>query len=257
MPNCGGWYLLRMPESQLDAQLRTILVSRAGGYLRNPIRQPLVTCAVCTTPCPNYMRCIPCSRQRGWPLADAVAPLTYAVAGHQSGYVMRGYKAPSPVVEHQEIVLLLCILAISAHTACAGVLVGAPVTHWATIPSLPEKPGEHPLHKLVGKYIPGIEVTLTAAAQVANTRDVNPGHFRTDARLSSDSHVMLLDDTWTSGGHAQSAVLAVRAAGAGHVSVLVVARWVKEDFGDNAQFLRGLPDYNPRICPWTGGGCPQ
>jgi hypothetical protein len=137
------------------------------------------------------------------------------------------------------------------------VVVGAPVTHWATVPSLPAKPGEHPLHKLVGKYIPATEVTLTAAAQVANPRDVNPGHFRADAQLSSDSHVMLLDDTWTSGGHAQSAVLAVRAAGAGHVSILVVARWVKEDFGDNAQFLRGLPDYNPQICPWTGGECPR
>jgi hypothetical protein len=67
-----------------------------------------------------------------------------------------------------------------------------------------------------------------------------------------------MDDTWTSGGHAQSAVLALRKAHAAYVSVLVVARWVKEDFGDNAKFLRSLSDrdYDPDICPWTGGACP-
>jgi hypothetical protein len=35
------------------------------------------------------------------------------------------------------------------------------------------------------------------------------------------------------------------------VSVLVVARWVKEDFGENAKFLRELAnqDYDPKVCP--------
>ena len=70
--------------------------------------------------------------------------------------------------------------------------------------------------------------------------------------------MLLLDDTWATGGHAQSAVLGLRAAGAAHVSLLVVARWIKADFGDNAAFLRGLADrdYDPEVCPWTGSDCP-
>ncbi len=70
--------------------------------------------------------------------------------------------------------------------------------------------------------------------------------------------MLLIDDTWAMGGHAQSAVLALRKAGAGRVSVLVVARWLKEDFGDNARALRDIAarDYDPAICPWTGAGCP-
>jgi hypothetical protein len=42
------------------------------------------------------------------------------------------------------------------------------------------------------------------------------------------------------------------------VSVLVAARWINEDFGGNAEFLRGLAtrDYDPAICPWTGSNCP-
>jgi hypothetical protein len=71
--------------------------------------------------------------------------------------------------------------------------------------------------------------------------------------------VLLVDDTWARGGHARSAVLALRAARAARVSVLVAARWINEDFGGNAAFLRGLADrdYDPAICPWTGAACPH
>jgi uncharacterized protein with von Willebrand factor type A (vWA) domain len=88
-------------------------------------------------------------------------------------------------------------------------------------------------------------------------RGVDPRHFRA-APLPEGAHVLLVDDTWARGGHARSAVLALRAAGAARVSVLVAARWINEDFGGNAAFLRGLADrdYDPAICPWTGDGCP-
>lgn len=75
--------------------------------------------------------------------------------------------------------------------------------------------------------------------------------------LPKAAHVLLIDDTWTTGGHAQSAVLALRKAGASRVSLLVVARWLKEDYGNNKQFIASLRtrDFNPGICPWTGGDC--
>jgi predicted amidophosphoribosyltransferase len=248
-----------MLDQEAVARLRAALVARAGGYLRNPVRHEHVTCAVCTTPVVGYERCLQCNRHRGYAeLADKVAFLTYAVAGRQSGYVMRGYKAPRPVDEHVTIVALLILLALSRHSQCPGVLAGAPVTHWATVPSLPAKPGEHPLHRIVSSLPPGREVHLVASATAQRPRDVNPEHFSTDAQLGQGSHVLLIDDTWTGGGHAQSAVLALRRAGATHVSLLVVARWIREDFGDNAKFLRELAgrDYDPEICPWTGGACP-
>jgi len=249
-----------MLDREAVARLSAALVSRAGGYLRNPVRQDHVTCAVCTTPVAGYEFCFQCNRHRAYAgLADAAAFLTYAVAGQQSGYVMRGYKARRPVDEHVTIVALLVLLALSIHSQCPGVLAGAPVTHWATVPSLPAKPGEHPLHRIVSSSAPGGEVALVAAARAQRPRDVDPEHFSTDARLPQGSHVLLIDDTWTGGGHAQSAALALRRAGAAHVSLLVVARWIREDFGENAKFLRELAgqDYDPAICPWTGGSCPQ
>lgn len=101
-------------------------------------------------------------------------------------------------------------------------------------------------------------MVLDSAGRVTDSRGVNSRHFSTKVSLSSGSHVLLLDDTWTKGGHAQSAALALRESGATYVSVLVAARWIKEDFGNNAKFLRELPnrDYDPDICPRTGSTCP-
>ena len=197
-----------MAAPEVVARLSAALVATAGGYLRNPVRQDLVTCAVCATPVAGFRLCYQCQRRRGRTgLADATGFLTYAVAGQQSGYVMQGYKARPPVPEHQEIVTLLVLLGLARHAGCAGRRSG-PVTHWATVPSLPAQPGEHPLHSIVGRLAPGQEAALSAADDVGYPRDLDPGHFRS-ARLPAGAHVLLVDDTWARGGHAQSAAAGV------------------------------------------------
>lgn len=249
-----------MADPEAVARWSAALVSRAGGYLRNPVRVDGITCAVCATPVAGYQRCLPCNGHRSRPgLADAVAFLTYAVAGQQSGYVMHGYKAPRPLEEHRGIVALLLLLALSRHAQCPSALAGTAVTHWATVPSLPTKPGEHPLHATVSKIAPWPEIPLAAAARVPQPRVISPEHFRACGPPMQGAHLLLIDDTWTTGGHAQSAVLALRAVGATHVSLLVVARWIKEGYGDNAAFLRSFADrdFDPGLCPWTGTGCPS
>jgi hypothetical protein len=255
-----------MADPEVVARLSAALVARAGGYLRNTVRQELVTCAVCATPVAGFRLCYQCQRRRGRAgLADATGFLSYAVAGRQAGYVMQGYKARPPVPEHRTIVALLVLLGLARHAGCAAQAGqaggsgpgGVPVTHWATVPSLPAVPGEHPLHAIVSRLAPGREAVLAAADEAEYPRDLDPGHFRA-AALPAASHVLLVDDTWARGGHAQSAVLALRAAGAARVSVLVAARWINEVFGGNAAFIRGLADrdYDPARCPWTGAACP-
>jgi hypothetical protein len=261
-----------MADPEVVARLSAALVAGAGGYLRNTVRQELITCAVCATPVTGFRLCYQCQRRRGRAgLADATGFLTYAAAGRQSGYVMQGYKARPPVPEHRTIVSLLVLLGLAWHAGCAADAGSAedagsagaagpasvPVTHWATVPSLPARTGEHPLHGIVCRLAPGHEAALTAADEVDYPRGLDPRHFRA-APLPPGAHVLLADDTWARGGHAQSAVLALRAAGAARVSVLVAARWINEDFGNNAAFLRGLADrdYDPAICPWTGAACP-
>jgi len=194
-------------------------------------------------------------------LADQVALLTYA-ADRQTHYMMRGYKAPTPVEEHEVVVQFALLVALHDHTVCAGKLLQADVTHWATIPSMPAKPGEHPLRRLVRPGAPGEEVVLTAAASSAAPRAVDINHFSM-SDLPTGAHVLLIDDTWTRGGHVPSAAIAARKAGAKHVSALVVARWIEtswqiSDYGTNDNFMRERckDDYDPSICPWTGRNCP-
>ena len=88
-------------------------------------------------------QCTRCPGRAGLP--DAAGFLTYAVAGRQSGYVMQGYKARPPVPEHRTIVALLVLLALARHAGCADracLPAPVPVTHWATVPSLPARPGD-------------------------------------------------------------------------------------------------------------------
>ena len=251
-----------MADDQVLDRLRSALVAKASGYLHNPVRRELVTCAVCTEPSLGCQLCYRCRRNRSQSrvrLADATAFLTYAVPGRQSGYVMRGYKARPPIGEHRTIVTLLAVLGLAQHSSCAERLLAAPITHWAVVPSLPARPGEHPLRPIVRTLAPGTELPLSATGSTPYPRSVDPQHFRAGAALRPGAHVLVIDDTWVGGGHAQSAVLAARHAGASHVSVLVLARWLSEDYGSNARFLADLAgrDYDPGLCPWTGAGCPE
>lgn len=249
-----------MSDQALTPRPDLMLTAIAGGYLRNPVREKLVTCADCLTPVNGgFERCFACNAHRKRVgLADRTAFLSYAIAGRESGHVMRGYKAQPPVAEHRLVVGLLLLLALQDHTKCASAIAGRRVTHWAIVPSLPAKPSEHPLRGLVVQRAHGSEAPLKAAAVVGQPRSIDLGHFTCSAALPPRSHVLLIDDTWTTGGHAQSAALAFRKAGAAEVSVLVVARWLKEEYADNKRFIAKLDkkDYEPLACPWTSGTCP-
>ncbi|GIH27498.1 hypothetical protein Aph01nite_58080 [Acrocarpospora phusangensis] len=242
----------------LDAVVAA-LVSQAGGYLRNPVRRSGVTCAVCTTPSDGAMFCGPCWGHRRTPgVADLVCALTYVFGGTQSGYLMRLYKGQTPQEQHQVVLAALMFLGGSLHSGCAERIVGRPFTHWSFVPSLPAKQGEHPFRRFASRAARGLEVPLRAAQQASNPRMLSVEHFQAAATLPPGSHVLLMDDTWTQGGHAQSAALALRTAGAGKVSIMVAARWINPGYGTNQDFIRThlTSDFNPRICPWTEGLCP-
>lgn len=146
-----------MMDSGLEKRLTAALVAFAGGFLRNPVRRQHVTCAVCTTPVEErYSLCFPCKQHRLHSgTADRVAPVTYAIAAQQSGYIMRGYKARPRVDAHYRLVGMLTVLALSKHAGCAETMADSPITHWASIPSLPARPGEHPFHRIVSGSAPG------------------------------------------------------------------------------------------------------
>jgi hypothetical protein len=241
------------------------LIRRAGGYLRNPIREPGVTCGVCTTPVEGFDRCFACQSAYGATsgLADLVIPLTYGIQRAQSGFLLRHYKDnPDARVRRQQglVINLLLYLAILFHEGCIGRRVGLAVGCRLAVPSVRGRVGDHPFEVITRQMNATRESPRLAVSQVdTGERVVSVDKFALDTPTDlTGQHVLILDDTWTTGANAQSAVLAARRAGAAAVSVMVVGRWLRPDFSRNAQFIktRLARDYDPRICPVTGGECP-
>jgi len=246
------------------ARVRAAVATAAGGYLRNVIRQPGVTCTVCADPVRGFDRCWRCAQlRRVAGVADVVAPLTYAIAGTPSGALLRDYKNhPARKVREPltAVITWLLWLGLSGHERCVGAAAGMPVSARVVIPSLTCRPGTHPLTEIAGAIgVLGEEVMLRAAPDALCDRVLRPEKFVvTPAGAVRGRHVLVLDDMWTTGSNAQSAALALRCAGAAVISVMVVGRWLNPRYGRTADFiatrLRG--DFDPDLCPVTGGSCP-
>lgn len=253
-----------MIDPDVIAGLKTLVRELAGGFWRNPIVAG--ACARCFTPTVPGPLCPPCridvAHGRGPDLLGFMTYAGYIEPIAQSGRVMRAYKSSAVVrgAAHRDVTLLTA-LGVLAHTECAGQIVGTGVTAWATVPSLPPKVGQHPLNEIVHGLAKrgAIEVAL-AGSPTSVPRTYNREHFQVTTANAHGHHVLLIDDTWTSGAHAQSAVAALRSAGAARVSVLVLARWLAVGWeATDLNWVRRTltqPDYDPDICPWTRGACP-
>jgi hypoxanthine phosphoribosyltransferase len=60
--------------------------------------------------------------------------------------------------------------------------------------------------------------------------------FRATTALTG-STVLIVDDTWTTGAHAQSASAALKAAGASGTAILTLGRWITPDYADHGDWL--------------------
>ncbi len=235
----------------------------ARGYLRNVIREPHITCQVCAAPVDGFNRCWRCEQAHGIVgVADVVAPLTYAIAGTPSASLVRDYKnhpARSVREHHGAIINALVRLGITRHERCIGCAAGMPVSCRLVIPSLTSRPGRHPFAALLQAIgLVGDDVALVPAPDARCDRAINDKFVLAPAAHLNGHHALVLDDVWTTGSNAQSAALAVRRAGAAAVSVMVVGRWLSPDQRPAADFIatRLHRDYDPDICPVTGGKCP-
>ena len=245
------------------AQVRRALVEAAGGYLRNVIREPKITCRVCAAPVDGFDRCWRCEQARHLAgVADVVAPLTYAIAGTPSAALVRDYKnhpARSVRESHSAVINSLVWLGITRHERCIAAAAGSPISLRVVIPSLTSRPGVHPFAQIARAAGVLGETTLMPTPTALCDRVVRADKFTLTPGTRVDGrHVLVLDDMWTTGSNAQSAAVALRRAGAAAVSVMVVGRWLKPDHPRTAHFIdtRLQRDYDPDLCPVTGGQCP-
>lgn len=240
------------------------LLKTQAGYLRNVVREAGTTCTVCATPVDGFELCYQCNQhaRSGIARADRVASIVYArIPPDQTYRVMRGYKGRPPIPAHTRVVASLLLVGYVGHLECVLGLAGTDDLVWATVPSLRRSAGEHPLHQLVEDITAGMgrEVRLVPGANVGDQRALRPGNVAVAGAPPTGAHVLLIDDSWVSGGHAQSAAAALKIAGASSVSVLNVARVLREDWTESRRFIASRlsqASYSPEICPWTGTICP-
>jgi len=250
------------------AALRSRVVATAGGYLRNLVTDG--TCRRCYTPVDGVTMCARCRRDdtdADAGLPDARGFMTYASHHEpiaQSGRLMWDYKSPIQLsASAQQTIKLLAALALRGHRDCPRALLGTAPTAWAAVPSLPAKgPDDHHLARILRSFARSnsTEISLRGVGDPESPRDLRAAHFAVLSRVPRRAHVLLVEDTWVSGGHAQSAALALRAAGAERVSLLALARWLTPEWGATTagwmkDTLSGV-DYDPSICPWTQAACP-
>jgi predicted amidophosphoribosyltransferase len=227
--------------------------------LSEPYRNHLVpvlppgrgVCAICWRAIdPGYRLCYPCRVAQdgyGRRLAEVVAPIALAVKRQQFAHELWHYKydADERVRRRLEIRLAAVLWRfLGPHEAHVAAAAGVPrfdvVT---TVPGTRPRDDEHPLVHIVGtlvgqtrdRYQPVL--TLGADASVEG-RAVLVSRYRATQPMTGHPAVLLVDDTWTTGGRAQSAAIALHDAGAARVAVVVMGRHFDRDFGDGETYYQ-------------------
>ena len=94
------------------------------------------------------------------------------------------------------------------------------------VPSGRRRAGRHPLESLLysnDTLRPRLRNVLNATMEPYTPREFSKGRY-TGAQAASGQHILLIDDTWTTGASVVSAAHALYAVGAISVDVLVLGR---------------------------------
>ena len=177
-------------------------------------------------------------------LADAVAPIAYAVRGGQLAGDLWRYKSDrADAAESAARLRAMLDGYLAEHGAsvwrAAGMAAGPAAV--AVVPSGRGRPGGHPLPALVQSCVDVPLIGLSVAPEeAAHVRGVDPRWLRVDGPVIDDD-VLVVDDTWVSGGSAQSAAVALKLAGARRVAIVVIGRHVNPDDPRSERLLGALP----------------
>ena len=207
-----------------------------------------VTCRTCRGPTPvGLARCYQCDlarSQAGELLADAVAPIGYAVRGGPLADDLWRYKSDRAGAAESAARLRAMLDGYLAEHGesvwrAAGMAAGPAAV--AVVPSGRGRPGGHPLAALVRSCVDIRLIGLSVAPEeAAHVRGVDPRWLRVDEAVAGVD-VLVVDDTWVSGGSAQSAAVALKLAGARRVAIVVLGRHVNPDDPRSERFLGALP----------------
>jgi len=170
----------------------------------------------------------------------AVVPISYSVGGEWLHNLIASYKrdADPSVPDALATLAELCEDFLGTHEPC--VAAASTVSEFelvTTVPSAdPLRDLHHPLRRMAGELVlrtsHRYERLLLRSDTLAIPRVFDPARYRPTRQLNGEA-ILLVDDMWTSGASAESAAAALRAAGAGPVALVVIARHLNRDWHQN------------------------
>lgn len=200
----------------------------------------------------GFARCYQCDvahTRYGGLLADVVAPVAYAVKGGQLAADLWRYKSDA-VGAGEAAARLRAMLAGFLRVHGGQVWRAAGMTaspgQAAVVPSGQGRLGAHPLARLAAPCVDLPMLRLSCAPGAApRGRGLGHGDGIATGRLTvvgpvAGADVLLVDDTWVSGGSAQSAAAALKAAGARRVALVVLGRHLDPADPRTAELLATL-----------------
>jgi predicted amidophosphoribosyltransferase len=227
-----------------------------AGAMRNVQPAGPGFCATCKTfIAPGYTVCFPCLSQPG--RLDAVVPITYSEHLGQVHDALRGYKDGVRQVRAYAAPRLNGILwrFTSVHERC--VATEADVDGFEIVTTVPsstptaddQRSSLRDIVQACGPLQDRFERVLRATGEAQPGREYDERRYAAERTLDGEN-VLLIDDTWTRGGHAQSAAHALKEAGAGAVGLVVIGRHVRPEWEvdgpASSELLAGLP----RVFDW-------
>jgi predicted amidophosphoribosyltransferase len=207
---------------------------------------------------PAFATCYTCGHQPD--CLDVMVPITYSEHLGQMHLALRNYKkAGSKTVRRHAAIRLAAILwrFLREHEECVAAAADVAGFDVVTIvpSSDPRRDKNSPFRELTGWIEPvksRMQRLLEPTGEVEG-REFDANRFRATGELS-DQSVLLLDDTWATGGHARSAAQVLREAGASKVALVVIGRHVRPEYepvdGETCgNLLRSLPEqFNWATC---------
>jgi hypothetical protein len=191
---------------------------------------------------PDFRRCFQCNEARykfHQRLADVVVPIALAAKREQLAHELWHYKYDVDASVRAQLGTRLAAVLwrfLGEHEEHIAEAVNVPEFDIVTtVPGTRERQGEHPLEHIVGTIVgqtkERFEPLLTRGPGAgASPHTLAADRYGATRALRGDPAVLLIDDTWTTGGNAQSASLALRAAGAATVAIVAIGRHFDRSF---------------------------
>lgn len=186
-----------------------------------------------------------------------MVPISYSPRTGQHHHNLRTYKGTAPSEQAQWSLLAVLLLFLHDHLGCIAKRTGSTPTHVATVPSTRRRPGQHPPASLIGSRLdlPWI-ASSTNPRYGPDDREFHRDWFTPTLNLHDGPvHVLILDDTWTTGARAQSLAYALKTAGAATVATVVLGRHVDPDYPPSKRLLAAIatPIFDTARCAAEGG----